>query len=79
MHSTSSSEMVRLTVITVAGMAVRLAFDLGLHAPTQQYVDEAAMTREEARARSRTMWGCYINDWFAHTLYRSWAIVKLTA
>ncbi|KAK5692323.1 hypothetical protein LTR17_025373 [Elasticomyces elasticus] len=45
-----------------SGMAVRLAFDLGLHAATRSYVEEGVMNEDEARSRSNTFWGVFIND-----------------
>ena len=43
-------------------MAVRLAYDLGLHTSTKRYVDEGSMTPEEANARNVAIWGCFMND-----------------
>lgn len=43
-------------------MAVRLAFDLGLHISTRKYVAEGAMSAEEANARNVAVWGCFMND-----------------
>jgi hypothetical protein len=43
-------------------MAVRLAFDLGLHTSTKKYVDEGLMSPEEANARNLAIWGCFMND-----------------
>ena len=50
-------------------MAIRLAFDLGLHTSTRRYVDDGAMTIDEANARNVTLWGCFLNDRlvFSHT------------
>ncbi|THX81558.1 hypothetical protein D6D04_04002 [Aureobasidium pullulans] len=45
-----------------SGMAVRLAFDLGLHISTQKYVDEGSMSHEESNARNIAVWGCFMND-----------------
>ncbi|KAM5370266.1 hypothetical protein ACJZ2D_008562 [Fusarium nematophilum] len=44
------------------GMAMRLAFDLGLHVDMQPYVLRGDMTKEEAKARGTAFWGCYIVD-----------------
>ena len=44
------------------GMAIRLAFDLGLHISTKKYVEEGSMSASEAKARSITIWGCFMND-----------------
>ncbi|KAI1212069.1 fungal-specific transcription factor domain-containing protein [Annulohypoxylon truncatum] len=46
----------------LSGMAIRLAFDLGLHLNTKQYVQDGTMTAEEARARSVTFWGLIATD-----------------
>lgn len=46
------------------GMAVRLAFDLGLHVSSRRYVEEGKMTFAEANARNITIWGCALNDWY---------------
>ncbi|KAI6897323.1 hypothetical protein KC334_g10396, partial [Hortaea werneckii] len=43
-------------------MAIRLAFDLGLHISTKKYVEEGSMSASEAKARSITIWGCFMND-----------------
>ncbi|KAI7152457.1 hypothetical protein KC349_g8977 [Hortaea werneckii] len=45
-----------------SGMAIRLAFDLGLHISTKKYVEERSMSASEAKARSITIWGCFMND-----------------
>lgn len=45
-----------------SGMAIRLAFDLGLHLDTRQYVQDGTMTVEEARVRSVTFWGIIATD-----------------
>ncbi|KAI5275949.1 hypothetical protein E4T47_01054 [Aureobasidium subglaciale] len=43
-------------------MAVRLAFDLGLHISTRRYVSEGSMSLQEANARNVAVWGCFMND-----------------
>lgn len=43
-------------------MAVRLAYDLGLHTSTKRHVDEGSMTPEEANARNIAIWGSFMND-----------------
>lgn len=43
-------------------MAIRLAFDLGLHTSTKGYVKNGSMSPEEANARNVTIWGCFMND-----------------
>ncbi|KAI7554627.1 hypothetical protein KC331_g416 [Hortaea werneckii] len=45
-----------------SGMAIRLAFDLGLHISTHRYVKNGSMRPEEANARNVTIWGCFMND-----------------
>lgn len=45
-----------------SGMAVRLAFDLGLHLGNQQHIDDGSMGIEEAIVRNTTFWGIYVND-----------------
>lgn len=47
-----------------AGMAIRLAFDLGLHISLRRYVEEGKMIFAEADARNVTIWGCALNDWY---------------
>jgi hypothetical protein len=48
-------------------MAVRLAFDLGLHTSTRKYVAEGSMSAGEANARNLAIWGCFMNDRWATT------------
>ncbi|KAK3630896.1 hypothetical protein LTR56_017169 [Elasticomyces elasticus] len=61
--SCHEAAMTRDTMAWVfSGMAVRLAFDLGLHAATRSYVEEGVMNEDEARSRSNTFWGVFIND-----------------
>ncbi|KAK6219372.1 hypothetical protein LQW54_002360 [Pestalotiopsis sp. IQ-011] len=50
-----------------SGMAVRLAYDFGLHTSPKQYVDTGEMTPTEARLRNTTFWGVFVFD-------RMWAI-----
>ncbi|KAI0145003.1 fungal-specific transcription factor domain-containing protein [Pestalotiopsis sp. NC0098] len=50
-----------------SGMAVRLAYDFGLHTSPKQYVDTGEMTPTEARLRNTTFWGVFVVD-------RMWAI-----
>lgn len=45
-------------------MAIRLALTLGLHTSTRRYVEESKMTAVEANARTVTMWGSFLNDWW---------------
>lgn len=53
--------------MTSVGMAVRLAYDFGLHMSPKQYVDTGEMTPTEARLRNTTFWGVFLID-------RMWAI-----
>lgn len=46
------------------GMAVRLAFDLGLHVSSRRYVEEGKIAPAEANARNVSIWGCALNDWY---------------
>lgn len=46
----------------LSGMAVRLAYDLGLHIDTQMYVVRGTMSAEEARARKIAFWGTFATD-----------------
>jgi hypothetical protein len=41
------------------GMAMRIAFDLGLHIDSTEYVAQGILTIAEARARQVAFWGCY--------------------
>lgn len=43
-------------------MAIRLAFDLGLHVDMTPYILRGDMTHEEAKSRRTAFWGCYIVD-----------------
>ncbi|KAM5380319.1 hypothetical protein ACJZ2D_003421 [Fusarium nematophilum] len=45
-----------------SGMSLRLAFDLGLHLSTADYVANGNMSRLEAHARKVTFWACFITD-----------------
>ncbi|KAI7210381.1 hypothetical protein KC333_g8257 [Hortaea werneckii] len=56
------SGMVMLLVLALSWMAIRLAFDLGLHISTHRYVKNGSMRPEEANARNVTIWGCFMND-----------------
>ncbi len=46
--------------LTNTGMAMRLAFDLGLHVDSAAYVKSGRMTRLESEARQVTFWGCFV-------------------
>ncbi|KAI5235324.1 hypothetical protein E4T43_09354 [Aureobasidium subglaciale] len=50
------------------GMAMRVAFDLGLHIDSTGYVAQGVLTVAEARARQVAFWGCYISNllWSFH-------------
>ena len=43
-------------------MAVRLAFDLGLHIDMGKWVSKGKMTKAEENARRNTFWACWTND-----------------
>ncbi|XEV01239.1 hypothetical protein FSHL1_006526 [Fusarium sambucinum] len=45
-----------------SGMAMRLAFDLGLHLDPTPYVVSGKMSAVEARARTITFWGAFVTD-----------------
>lgn len=45
-----------------SGMAMRLAFDLGLHIDTQPLVLKNEMSEAENIARRTAFWGSYIVD-----------------
>ena len=44
------------------GMAMRIAFDLGLHIDSTGYVAQGILTVAEARARQVAFWGCYLSN-----------------
>ncbi|CAD0081637.1 unnamed protein product [Aureobasidium vineae] len=50
------------------GMAMRIAFDLGLHVDSRGYVAQGILTVAEARARQVAFWGCYLSNllWSFH-------------
>ncbi|KAH0187527.1 hypothetical protein KCV03_g5612, partial [Aureobasidium melanogenum] len=50
------------------GMAMRIAFDLGLHVDSAGYVAQGILTVAEARARQVAFWGCYLSNllWSFH-------------
>ncbi|KAI4715778.1 hypothetical protein E4T48_08027 [Aureobasidium sp. EXF-10727] len=50
------------------GMAMRIAFDLGLHVDSRAYVAQGILTVAEARARQVAFWGCYLSNllWSFH-------------
>jgi len=50
------------------GMAMRVAFDLGLHIDSTGYVAQGILTVAEARARQVAFWGCYLSNllWSFH-------------
>lgn len=41
-------------------MAMRLAFDLGLHVDGEPYVEQGLFTAKEAEARRATFWSCVV-------------------
>lgn len=44
------------------GMAIRLAFDLGLHKDMTSYVEKGIITNSEADLRRTIFWGAYLVD-----------------
>ncbi|KAL5592362.1 hypothetical protein FOBRF1_013388 [Fusarium oxysporum] len=45
-----------------SGMALRLAFDLGLHVDTTSHVSQGLLSQAEAGLRQEVFWGTYITD-----------------
>ncbi|KAF2145744.1 uncharacterized protein K452DRAFT_244065 [Aplosporella prunicola CBS 121167] len=45
-----------------SGMAMRLAFDLGLHLDMTSYIEKGKMSSSEAELRRTTFWGTYVVD-----------------
>ncbi|KAH8201543.1 hypothetical protein TruAng_004314 [Truncatella angustata] len=45
-----------------SGMAIRLAYDLGLHISPAKYVTSGVMSAEEARVRRVAFWGAFSTD-----------------
>ncbi|KAK5049316.1 hypothetical protein LTR84_004245 [Exophiala bonariae] len=43
-----------------SGMAMRLAFDLGLHVDVDPYVEQGTFTAQEGEARRTTFWSCVV-------------------
>ncbi|KAK5351976.1 hypothetical protein LTS03_003743 [Exophiala xenobiotica] len=43
-----------------SGMAMRLAFDLGLHVDGDPYVEQGVFTAQEGEARRSTFWSCVV-------------------
>ena len=41
-------------------MAMRLAFDLGLHVESDPYVEQGLLTVKEAEARRSIFWSCLV-------------------
>lgn len=46
----------------VLGMAMRLAFDLGLHLDMSSYVSDGSISAAEAELRRMAFWGAYTLD-----------------
>ena len=44
------------------GMAMRLAFALGLHVDVASHVEDGSMSQDEANLRRDVFWGAYIID-----------------
>ncbi|KAL4781068.1 fungal-specific transcription factor domain-containing protein [Aspergillus varians] len=53
---------------TYIGIAVRMAYNLGLHVNPSRWVASGAMTTEEAELRSIAWWGCYMIEKYAPLL-----------
>lgn len=51
-----------LTSVDPSGMAVRIAYNLGLNLDCQKWVDEGKISEEQAEIRRITWWGCYLLD-----------------
>lgn len=48
-------------------MAMRLAFDLGLHVDSDAYVEQGLLNVKEQEARRSTFWSCVIvNQYVSH-------------
>ncbi|KAJ6071131.1 hypothetical protein N7499_009145 [Penicillium canescens] len=47
-----------------SGMAMRLAFDLGLHLDMIPYVEKGIISAEECETRRTVFWGAYLNEQF---------------
>ncbi|RAL00142.1 uncharacterized protein BO80DRAFT_408899 [Aspergillus ibericus CBS 121593] len=45
---------------TYLGIAIRMAYNLGLHIDPSQWVNSGSLTGEEAELRSIAWWGCYM-------------------
>ncbi|KAJ5876720.1 hypothetical protein N7455_000185 [Penicillium solitum] len=45
---------------TYLGIAIRMAYNLGLHIDPSQWVNSGSLTAEEAELRSIAWWGCYM-------------------
>ncbi|KAE8365648.1 fungal-specific transcription factor domain-containing protein [Aspergillus caelatus] len=52
---------------TYIGIAVRMAYTLGLHTDSHQWVESGRITAEEAEIRSIAWWGCYMIEKFYST------------
>jgi hypothetical protein len=46
-------------------MAMRLAFDLGLHLDMTPYVEKGIISAEECNTRRTIFWAAYINEQYA--------------
>lgn len=53
-----------LTSLSTQGMAVRIAYNLGLNLDCQTWVNQQKISEEEAEIRRITWWGCYLLDKF---------------
>ena len=61
-----------------AGMAMRLAFDLGLHVDMTPYVEKGIVTADECRMRRMIYWGVYLNEQSVFSLFFSKCRTNLT-
>lgn len=49
-------------------MAMRLAFDLGLHVDGDPYVEQGVFTAQEGEARRSTFWSCVVVNQYVPAL-----------
>jgi hypothetical protein len=50
-------------------MAMRLAFDQGLHLDVTPYVEKGIITAEECKIRRTVFWGTSLNDQYGISTY----------
>lgn len=51
-----------LSLLTIPGMALRLAFDLALHIDLSPYVARGSVTAADAELRRTVFWAAYMVD-----------------